>query len=162
MPASYFICQTDTDLARYASFFIKNRMDFSQDYTLPVVLMHMLETLADAKVMLVEDEDGQVIGWGKFEYRVPDTIFVDSIIIDKAHRSSRVFLDGFRYLARHVHEQYPQVSRLSFRALSSQTYVNRLYSKFAVKTGEQDGIFERETYYIADLQKLLYYLRISK
>ncbi|SFE77482.1 hypothetical protein SAMN05216378_4031 [Paenibacillus catalpae] len=161
MPVRYSICQTDADLARYASFFIKNRTEFSKDYTLPVVLMHMLETLADAKIILIEDIDGQVIGWGKFEYRAPDTIFVDSVIIDKRLRSSRVFLDGFRYLVRYVHEQYPQVNQLSFRALSSQSYVNRLYSKFAIKTEEREGVFELESVYTAPLPNLLSYLGVK-
>lgn len=162
MKAHYNVCQTDAELARYASFFIRNRTELSKDCTLQVVLMHMLDSLPASKVILIKDDEGHVIGWGQFEYRAPDTIYVDSVIIEKKHRSTRVFLDGFRYLARHILEQYPQAGQLTFRALSGNAYVNRLYSKFAVKTEELDGTIERETYYKADLRELLFYLRIRK
>ena len=171
MAAAHFrICTTDEDLAEYALFFIRNRSDFSRDFTLIDTLMHILATAGNAYIHLILDDNETTIGWVSYRYlnergqeqQGGEIAFIDSVIMLKTYRSSRTFLRGFRYLANHMAQENSHVRKFQFNALADHAYLTRLYSKFAVIIGERDGYHGKENIFSADFPELLLYLNRSK
>ncbi|WP_169085701.1 GNAT family N-acetyltransferase [Paenibacillus sp. PL91] len=166
MRAQHIICRTDADFARYALFFIKNRQDFRNNITLADALINIMHTLPESSIMLILDSNNQTIGWGNFRYVSSDyepnpngeIAFVDSVIIEEKYRSSKLFLDGFHRLIQHIANDNQRVQWMEFNVLASHRYLNRLYSKFALKIGEYDGAYERENRYRGNFQEIKKYL----
>ncbi|MGG1634139.1 GNAT family N-acetyltransferase [Paenibacillus sp. NRS-1760] len=170
MLAQYRVCKNDADLAQYALYFIRHRTDFSSKFSLPDSLYHILQSLQQSKVMLILSLEGDTIGWAHYRYlsteyepvREGEIAFVDSVIINDAYRSGRLFINGFRFLANHIAAENPKVRTFEFHALASHAYLNRLYSKFATIVGQRDGYHEIENAYSTDFNQLLHYLNRTK
>jgi len=84
--------------------------------------------------MLILSQEGDTIGWVHYRYlssnyepvREGEIAFVDSVIINEAYRSSRLFIQGFRFLANHIAAENTKVKKFEFHALASHTYLNLL------------------------------------
>ncbi|WP_068775877.1 hypothetical protein [Paenibacillus sp. FJAT-26967] len=170
MRAQYRICETDEDLAQFTLFFIRNRHDFSVHFTLYDAIVHTLETIRASRIMLVLDPSGLTIGWGYYRYLdrnnehhpQGEIAFIDSVIISKAYRGSRVFMEGFHRLVQVMVEENTQVKVIQFCALADHPYLNKLYSKFADHTGEREGYYGQENIYSAEINRLKNYLNQFK
>ncbi|OMF23858.1 hypothetical protein BK133_23500 [Paenibacillus sp. FSL H8-0548] len=170
MLAHYQICQSGTDFAEYTLFFIKHRADFKRQFSLSDTLLHILQASADDKIMLIKSPQNETIGWVHFKYLASsyesdpqgEIAFVDSVIIDNAYRSSRLFIEGFRHLISHIAEENKQVKQFEFHCLASQPYLNRLYSKFATLKAQRECDDELENIYLADFLQLQLYLNTTK
>lgn len=170
MLAHYQICRSGTDFAEYTMFFIKHRADFKRQFSLSDTLLHILQASAGTKIMLIKSTQNETIGWVHFKYLAsnyePDPqgeiAFVDSVIIDKAYRSSRLFTHGFRHLINHIAEENHHVKQFEFHCLASQAYLNRLYTKFAVIKAQKECDDEPENIYTADFFRLRLYLNKTK
>ncbi|USG63290.1 GNAT family N-acetyltransferase [Brevibacillus ruminantium] len=166
MHATFRSCQSDEDYAKFANYFIRNRKDFHHQFSLSDTLEHILMTSPDSQIILIEDREQKVIGWAHYEYTTNDdeieaaheTVFVHSVILDKEYRSSWTFIKGFRYMVNQIAEQNRHIGQFQFSALESNVYLNRLYAKFAERTGALEGEYGREFIYSTDFARLYSYL----
>ncbi|NME98733.1 GNAT family N-acetyltransferase [Aneurinibacillus aneurinilyticus] len=167
MLAHYRRCESDENYAQFTLFFIRHRTDFNSRFSLYDTLIHVLESIHDSHIILVEDAMNKMIGWCHYRYVTADyqpdpegeIAFVNSIIVAKEYRSSRLFIQGFRHIVNQITEENSCVKHLQFYAQSDNAYLNRLYSKFASIIGEHEGYHGTENIYSADLDRLLRYLK---
>jgi hypothetical protein len=167
MNERYLMCEDDMDYARYSQFFIRHYFDFSKSFTLSDAIMHTLETIAQARIMLILDEHDQVIAWAHYRFideaggadSAGAIAFVDSVIIARAHRSSRLFLRSFRQMLQFMLQDNPNAHNIRFTALADNVYLNRLYSKFAEPLGQREGAHGVEQVYAAKIPNVTSYLQ---
>jgi len=170
MTAHFRRCSGDQDLVKFTLFFIHNRLEFNRRFTLIDSIYHVLENIHDSQIILVVDPQDQMIGWGHYQYvtkeHLPDpqgeVVFIFSAIIKQEFRSSRLFLQGFRYLVEQIEAENSQVKQVRFFVQSGNTYLNRLYAKFASIVGERDGDHGHEYIYATDFAQLRDYLAMKK
>lgn len=159
-------CESDEDYARFTLYFIRHRKQFHAHFTLYDTLSHILRTIKHSRIILIEDLMGNVVGWGQYYYYTAEyeehpsgeIAFVDSVILDDSFRSSRLFYQGFRYLANQIAEENPSVKLFEFCVLEDHAYLNRLYAKFATPTGKRDGHTGTVTIYSTEFDRLFAYL----
>ncbi|MGO0063838.1 GNAT family N-acetyltransferase [Brevibacillus fluminis] len=159
-------CLTDEDRAKYVLYFIRNRADFHSGCSLADALMHILHAIHDSHIIMIEDDCGGMAGWGHYRYITdnPETeskekiAFVESVMLEKAYRSSRQFLIGFRFLINQIADESPDVDTFQFYAREDHAYLNRLYGKFAQVIGKREGYFGSETLFSAKFACLREYL----
>jgi len=170
MTAHFRRCSGDQDLVKFTLFFIHNRLEFNRQFTLIDAIYHVLENIQDSQIILVVDPQDNVIGWGHYQYvtkeHQPDphgeVVFIFSAIIKQEFRSSRLFLQGFRYMVEQIEAENSQVKEVRFFVQSENTYLNRLYAKFASIVGERDGDHGHEHIYATDFAQLRDYLAMKK
>ncbi|MFT9849464.1 GNAT family N-acetyltransferase [Aneurinibacillus sp. REN35] len=167
MSAQLRRCVSDEDYAQFTLFFIRHRTDFDRRFSLSDTIFHILESIHDSHIVLIEDTNSNMIGWGHYKYVTPDyqpdpqgeIAFINSVIITKEYRSSRLFFHGFGELVGQIAEENSHVKQLHFYAQIENAYLNRLYSKFASVIGQHEGYHGTENIYAADFKKLVHYLR---
>lgn len=163
------ICRTDEDFVQFTLFFIRHHKDFSSNFSLSDTLMHTLETIQTSHIQLILDDSNRTIGWVVYRYVTADyephpegeIVFIDSVIITKEYRSSRLFVTGLRQLLRHIAAENRHVRTFQFFALQNDRYLTRLYSKFATITGQRDGYHGTENIFSNDFHNVLKYFDIS-
>jgi len=163
-------CIHDQDLVQFTLFFIQNRLDFSRRFTLVDAVYHILDNIQNSQIVLVVDSQDKMVGWAHYQYvtkeHEPDPhgeiAYIYSVILKQEYRSSRVFLQGFRYLVEQIRAENSQVKRVQFFAQSENAYLNRLYAKFATIIGEREGDHGHEYMYAADFTKLCDFLWMKK
>jgi len=170
MTAHFRRCLTEDDYVQFTRFFIENRLDFSATFTLNNTLLHILQTIRDSQIILVVDERDKAVGWAHYQYFTAayqldphgELAFINSTILAKEYRrSGRLFLNGFRYLAKQIGEENPHVNQVQFCAQSENAYLNRLYAKFANVIGQREGDHGLENIYASEYNQLLSYLSIN-
>lgn len=156
------LCESDSDYARFARFYIAHSRQFRRNYAIDSAALHILMTLPSTRILTFENEARDLIGFIQYRFE-EDTAaaFIESTILLDEHRSSRVFFEGFRDLVRYVCRDYPAVRHFRFHVLAENRYLNRLYGKFADKAGVRDSDGEPEFIYIAGLGVLKAYLRLE-
>ncbi|KQL46948.1 hypothetical protein AN963_19015 [Brevibacillus choshinensis] len=159
-------CVSDEDYAQFALYFIRHRKEFHSQFSLNDTLVHILETIQNSRIILVEDHLDNMIGWVHYHYYNADyqddstgeIAFVNSVIIAEQFRSSRIFLQGFRYLVNQIAEESQAIKLFQFCALEENAYLNRLYAKFAQPIGKREGYNGIENIFSTEFQLLLSYL----
>lgn len=154
-------CISDSDYARFARFYIQGSMDFHNQYSTYEAIIYLMETIRQTKVLLFENEEKQVVGFLQYRYEDESaTVFFESAILSEEYRSSRFFYEGFQDLVKHIFREYEAVKSFRFHVLAENRYLNRLYSKFAHKTGEREGELGVEHVFSVERAELSSYLRI--
>ncbi|WP_339297604.1 GNAT family N-acetyltransferase [Paenibacillus sp. FSL R5-0623] len=152
----------DADYARFAHFYLANSEEFDEQYMLHDALLHLISTLLHSRLLLLDDEQGRLGGFGQYRYTEDrQTAFIDSVMLAKPHRSSRVFFAGFRDLVLQICQENDEIQTLQFHAVANNRYINRLYSKFSTHTDTQERNGRTEHVYTAELDSLLVYLKIK-
>lgn len=162
-------CRSDEDYAAFCRYFIANRKQFHSAYTLEDALLHLLEHIRDARILLVLDGSDQVVGWGHYmlaneqhEYDAEGHIaFIPSTILSPEYRQSRIFFNGLQKLVTWIGKETPQANTVRFAAVAEDAYLNRLYSKFAEPCRKEQGPFGDTVIYSADMETLRRYLRLN-
>ncbi|MNK32227.1 hypothetical protein D3C87_506840 [compost metagenome] len=169
MLAHYRNCQNDEDYAQFTLYFIRNRKDFNRQFSLSDALVHVLESIPNSRIILITDKTGTMIGWGHYRYLNTENefdpegeiVFVNSVIVHPSYRSSRVFIQGFRYLVQQIVAENCNTKYLQFCTQIDNTYLNRLYAKFSRVIGQREGYHGVENVYSSDFGQLLQYLKLS-
>lgn len=155
-------CASDSDWAKFARFYLKGSGDFHRDYTIHEAAAHIWTTCLHSKAILLQNEAEEVIGTLQYIYEEDtETAFIDSAILHSRYRSSPVFLKGFRAVIGQICRDHPGVESFRFLALESNRYLNRLYGKFAERTGVQDEDGDCRNVYEVKANSLRAYLRID-
>ncbi|WP_052310088.1 hypothetical protein [Paenibacillus senegalensis] len=146
---------------------MNNSKELNEDYMLDEALLHLIQTLPDTLIMLVENDLGELIAFIQYQYgKQPDSgemlLTIETAILASDYRKSRVFYEGFRSILQHILEENPEVKQVQFYALADHRYLNRLYSKFAKRSGVRQSSQRNieENRYIQDIGQLMKYLRI--
>lgn len=168
MALHYRRCLTDEDRAKYTLYFIRNRADFHPSCSLAEALIHILHVINDAHIIMIEDDSGEMAGWGHYRYLTdnPETgtkgkiAFVESVMLEKQYRSSRQFFIGFRCLISQIADESPDVDTFQFYAREDHGYLNRLYGKFAQVIGKREGYFGIENIFSTRFACLREYLNV--
>ncbi|WP_339207024.1 GNAT family N-acetyltransferase [Paenibacillus sp. FSL K6-3182] len=166
MFAHYRKCQSDEDYAQFTLYFIRNRKEFSRQFSLGDALFHVLESIHDSEILLIFDKNEQLIGWGhyryvnaKYEYDPEgDIVFINSVIVLPSYRSSSLFSQGFRYMLNQIAAENSSVKFVQFHAQIDNAYLNRLYSKFSSVIRQREGYYGMENVYSVDFGQLHDYL----
>lgn len=163
-------CIQDEDYVQFTLFFMRNRHEFSNQFTVSDTLYHVLDTIQHSKVILIFNQSDQVVGWGHYQYASPgqepdpqgEIVFINSVILLEEFRGSRAFFHGFRFLVNQIMEENRHVKQFQFYAQSENEYLNRLYAKFADVIGEREGLYGHENIYSVDILQLAAYLRVER
>ncbi|MCU6708684.1 GNAT family N-acetyltransferase [Paenibacillus sp. J5C_2022] len=154
-------CLCDDDYARFARFYIAHSKEFHSLYSLHDALLYVMDTVTSSRLMLLDNEDGQLSAFIQYRYEDNGTVaLIDSAILERTYRSSRIFFTGFRDIVRQIDLENESVCRVRFHALTDHAYLNRLYGKFARRIGEREGTNGRENVYETSMQELRRYLRL--
>ncbi|MNW43706.1 hypothetical protein D3C74_209170 [compost metagenome] len=153
-------CVRDEDYARFTRFYAARCGQFYNEYSLLDALLHLVNTLSATHILLFDDDKGQLIGFIQYQIE-DDTAFLDSAILSEQYRSSRIFYEGFRDLARHIIEEHKDIQTVRFHALADNLYLTRLYSKFADKIGVRNGAIGLENIFVVKMEQLLKYLKVD-
>ncbi|MNC32552.1 hypothetical protein D3C75_809140 [compost metagenome] len=153
-------CVTDEDYARFSRFYATRSKQFYSQYSLLDALLHLVNTLSESHILLFDDDKGELIAF--IQYKIEDQIaFVDSAMLSKEYRSSRLFYEGLRDLARHILAEYKNIQTVRFHALADNLYLTRLYSKFADNIGVRNGVNGLENIFAVNMEQLLKYLKLD-
>lgn len=166
MRATFRNCVSAEDYAQFTLYFIRNRQDFSVEFTLCDTLFHIIDSIDQSQIILIFDPMNTVIGWGHYRYvntqnqhdPAGEIVFVESVIVSKEYRSTRLFVTGLCYLVNQIARENTHVRLLQFRAQEQNVYLNRLYSKFAQISGQHEGNYGMENLYSSEFQRLQSYL----
>lgn len=162
MSINYKVCTSDEDYAQASLFLIKHRRDLHPSFLVIDMVELIYSYITEGNLIVVTEEEGQVVGMAGYYYGTPEldysdkheVVFVDQAIITRSRRSTRVFLRGFQYLANQITQDHPEVHEFRFAALSDNTYLQRLYSKFAAPSYEREGTQGTEQIYSANMKKI--------
>jgi len=154
----------DNDYARFARFYLKHSEQFDEQYMLHDALLHLITTIPETPLLLLDDEEGRLAGFIQYRYMDNNVkAFIESAILIEAYRSSRAFFHGFRDLVRvMLEETESKVQHVHFHAAATNDYVNRLYGKFARFSGSVDRNGRIEHVYVTGMDDLLRYLVMER
>jgi hypothetical protein len=116
---------TDSERAQFSALFVRYREHFSEHMNLDQALVYLLTTLEYSLIVLSYNERNQVIAgmnyWltsdDEFTYDTDGKcVYISSVVIHPEHRSTRVFMQGFRDSINYIHEQMPEVHTVAFTA----------------------------------------------
>jgi hypothetical protein len=156
-------CETDSDYARFAKFYIAESYQFDRQLSLLETIGHLMTTLQDSRFMLYENEQGELAAYLQYRYESDgETVFIESAILAEPYRSSWIFYRGFGDWVRKVENDNRGVRLVRFYVLANQTYLNRLYAKFAKYVGEREGGTGREVVYETAFADLWAYLKAGE
>ncbi|WP_159886829.1 hypothetical protein [Paenibacillus puerhi] len=154
-------CVSDEALADVSSFVIENRHELHPSFgTLDMVSL-LCSHITEGHLIYITDDDNRVLGMMTYYHGTPeqdfedkDIAFVNFAIMDRAHRGTRLFAKGLYYMVELIIEAHPEVQELRFNALSENTYICRLYSKFASASYTVKSKLGEETVFCAKIHHL--------
>ncbi|MBE1442757.1 hypothetical protein [Paenibacillus sp. OAS669] len=154
-------CVSDEALADVSLFAIENRRELHPSYgTLDMVSL-LCSHITQGHLIYITNTDNRVLGMMTYYHGTPEKqfedkeiAFVNFAIMDKAYRGTRLFVKGLYYMVELIIEAHPDVQELRFNALTENTYLCRLYSKFASASHTQEGTLGEETVFCAKIHHL--------
>ncbi|QMV39770.1 hypothetical protein [Cohnella cholangitidis] len=158
-------CTDDNDYARVALFMVERRRDLHPSLcTIDMVTM-LYAYMTEGQLHYSEDENGRIVGAGAYYLGTPEEEFrdrsfalLDVTIVDKARRGTRLFLKGLQYMINHIADSHPEIETVRLCALSDNTYLCKLYAKFARFEGTKDGKVGQESVFSGQIHHIRYIL----
>ncbi|GAA3407007.1 hypothetical protein ACFFNY_00010 [Paenibacillus hodogayensis] len=159
-------CSTDEDFAKISLFILDRRHDLHPSFTTLDTVGLLYGYINQGHSILVEDDEGRVVGATAFYHGTPDrefedkeVAFVDLAIMDKAYRGTRLFLQGLRFLVSEIAASLTEVEEIRFVALSENAKLCRLYAKITEFSYVREGKLGNETVFCVKLNKIKAILR---
>lgn len=160
------VCREDKDLARCVTFIIETKRTADPYMTIADVYEMMLRSMRYGNVICYDNEDGVVVGMVSYtigtleaEYRDTDTVYVEYTLMDPSLQRTFYFLKCFQFLVQTIVNEHPGVEWMTMRAYANVKRNNRLYSKFAQKTGQIQGKKGLMNIYKAHIEQIQAYLQ---
>lgn len=159
-------CANDEDYAQVSLFMLKNRRDWHPSFTTVDVVTLVYSYITIGALILVMNTRGETVAFGAYYRGTPEldyqdeqkVVFVDSVIVAREYRSTRVFVRGFQYMLSQMVADNPVVDEFHFVALSENQYLKSLYSKFANYSHSREGSVGMEDVYIVEVSILKAFL----
>ena len=165
MAVTFTRCVEDNDYAKVALFMVERRRDLHPSLCTIDMVTLMYGYMADGQLHYGMDEDGQVVGASGLYFeesekdaRARNTALLDICIVDKERRGSRVFARGLQYMINYLSEYHPEVEVVRLCALSDNSYLCKLYAKFARFEGTRKGSVGQESVFSEEIHQIRYIL----
>ncbi|WP_166238511.1 hypothetical protein [Paenibacillus turpanensis] len=154
-------CTSDEALAKASLFAIENRHALHPSFgTLDIVSL-LCSHITQGHLIYITDEDNRVLGMMTYYHGTPDknfedteVAFVNFAIMARAYRGTRLFVKSLYYMVELITEAHPDVRELRLNALSENTYLCRLYSKFAHASHTQESALGEETVFCVRIHQI--------
>lgn len=153
---------SDDDMAGASLFFLERKYDLHPSFTTLGMLELLYGYMTRGHLFCGFLPDGSVIAGAAYylgtperEYADQHVALIDITILDRAYRSSTYFLHGLTCLIDSIQQQHPEVREVRFVALSENTYLCRLYAKFAAFAYKREGHKGEETVFIDRIEKIV-------
>lgn len=158
-------CVTDDELAQASLFFMENRRDIHASYA-AIDSIEMLYTfMTQGHLIQVKDASQQIIALAAYYHGTPEhdfqdkhAAFIEMAVAGRAHRGTRLFLEGLQFMADDISNNYPEVSEVQLAALSSNVYLCNLYAKFADTSFEDDSVLGKQMKFSVKIHNLKAFL----
>ncbi|MEK5257424.1 hypothetical protein [Paenibacillus sp. FSL E2-0201] len=154
-------CENDADYAKASLFILNNRRDLHPGFTTVDMIALIYSYLSEGQILNIMDINGQVIAIAAYYQGTPDLHFedkhvayVDNVILDRAHRNTRVFIRGFNGLIEQIIQDHPETEEFRFAALNDNAYLQKLYSKFAKLSYTREGELGKENIYSTEISSI--------
>lgn len=154
-------CVTDDDFARASLFVMTYKKDLHPAFTTMDTVSLLYSYMTEGHLLQSVDEHGRIVGVLAYYHGTPeegfgnaDVAFADMVLFDRDHRGTRLFIEGLRFWAGEVERAHPEVQELQFAALEENSYLCRLYAKFAEPRWEREGKIGKERVFCVKLHSL--------
>lgn len=159
-------CATDDDYAKASLFMLQNKTELHPGLSTVDIITLLYYYMTAGSLIMVMDADEHMLAVGAYYMGTPEqefvdkqrVVLVDNVIVARSYRSTRVFIRGFRYLLSQIIEDNQEVQEFRFVALSENTYLQKLYPKFASFIGSREGTIGTEDIYSVEIHKLRTFL----
>lgn len=165
------VCRDGRDLARCLIFIIETKRVADPHMNIVDIYEMMLCSMRYGNVILFDNEHGVVVGMvcytvGTTEADFEDThiAHVDYCLMEPNLQGTFYFLKCLQFLVQTIVNEHNGVEWFAMRAYEEVKRNNRLYSKFAQKTGQirgKKGLMNVYTTQVEQLQSYLHRLRVS-
>ncbi|UQZ81772.1 hypothetical protein SK3146_00928 [Paenibacillus konkukensis] len=159
-------CTTDEDFARASLFMLENRHDFHRSFTVVDAIGLLYSYTSQGHLIQVRDAGGRVIGVLAYyhgtpekEFKDKEVAFADMAIADRAHRKTKLFVQGLRFWVNEIVNEHPEVEELRLAALQENGYLCRLYSKFSEMSYTREGALGPEIVFCVKVNKIMAILK---
>lgn len=134
------VCKTDEHYEKYARFMIEHRRDL---YLNTKELIRILcDQLGEGRLFVALNDEDKVVGTGCYYIGTPDKNFedkdivlIDTTIMLKEYRASFLFLKGLKTVVNDILQTACTVKEVNILVREQDSYLQRLYGKFAINTG---------------------------
>ncbi|WP_309121232.1 hypothetical protein [Paenibacillus sp.] len=159
-----YICQEDSDFSRCMTFLLETRRTADPGLRTEDAYAAMLRVLTYGTLLRVEDDRGDIVGIVGYtigsphqDYEDRQTAYVEYCLASVSQHGTSFFLKGLGMLVRAIQERHPDVEWMSLAAATDHPRNNRLYSKFARRTGRVEHPRLSMNVYVAALEDVLKY-----
>lgn len=154
-------CVNDEDFAKVSLFILERRHDLHPSFTTLDMVELLYMYLTQGYLHQGAQADNRIIGASAYFHGTPEREFtdkevalIDMVILDKTYRGTRLFIHSLKYMVGWIMDEHPEVDELRFAALSENTYLCKLYSKFAKSSYTRDGKIGQETVFFENINKI--------
>lgn len=154
-------CVSDEEHAKVSLFALENKRELHLAFGTLDMVSVLCTYMTEGHLLYIADADNQVIamlgyyqGMPENEFKDKEIAFVDAAILEAAYRGTRIFLKGLRSLVEQIVEAHPETQEIRFAALSENTYLCRLYSKFSEPSYTRDGSAGKETVFCVKIHQI--------
>jgi len=154
-------CSSEDDLAEVSLFLLDRRRDLHPSITTLDMVTLLYQYMTQGYLHCGVDRDGRVVGASAYYAGTPEEEFadrtfalIDIVILDKAYRGSRFFLNSLDYMIGTIRKDHPDVEEVRFAALADNRYLCKLYAKFAVFLHSREGTTGTELVFSERIDKL--------
>lgn len=151
-------CETDEQWYRFSEFFVQHGNKVNPLLEPSTILLELLRYKQNGGV-LYEEIQGQIVGALGYcigtpdrEFDNPSDVFIGSTILLEQFRFGKLFYLGWVALIKELRAAKVPVTHIHFHALQDNAYLNRMYGKFARKTGEFHNEYGIHCTYVARFQ----------
>lgn len=154
-------CTSDEDMAQVSLFILERKRDLHPSFSTLDIVGLLYSYFTQGHLLLALDSADRLIGVTAYyhgtteeQFQDQEAAYVDIVIFDQAHRGTRLFMKGLRYLVGQIIEQHPQVREIKFAALQENDYLCRLYSKITSSSYIREGSIGTEIVFCANIHSL--------
>ncbi len=140
-------CVSEDELAEVSLFLLDRKHDLHPSFrTLDMVTL-LYQYITQGHLHCGVDRDGRIVGAFAYYVGAPEEEFadrtfvlIDIVISDRAYRGTRFFLNCLDYMEGIVRKDHPEVDKARFAALADNSYLCKLYAKFAEPCYRREGV----------------------
>lgn len=137
---------TDDELANVSLFFLENMHDMHPAFTTMDMVSVLYTYMTQGHLHHGELPDKKIVLAGAYFHGTPEcdfadkhVAFIESVIVDKAYRGTRVFVQSLKYIVDWISDTHPEVEEIRLMTLSKNTRLCNMYAKFASFSHSRQG-----------------------
>lgn len=154
-------CSSEDDLAEVSLFLLDRRHDLHPSITTLDMVTLLYQYITQGHLHCGMDRDGRVVGAFAYYVGAPEEEFADRtfvlldiVILDKAYRGTRFFLNCLDYMEDCIRKDHPEAEKARFAALADNGYLCKLYAKFATPCYSREGASGTEMVFSERIDKI--------